>query len=370
MKKCIVIPDSFKGTMSSQEVCDIISSALREIFPDCQICKIPIADGGEGTVDCFLHALSGEKVHTRVHDPFGNIIESFYGRIGDTAVIETAAAAGLSLTRGKRNPGAASTYGVGELVHHAVSHGAKKIILGLGGSGTNDGGAGMAAAAGTKFYRKDGSAFVPVGDTLNEVYKIDNRDTELLLRGIEITAMCDIQNTMFGKNGAAYVFGPQKGAEEKDVELLDANLRIFANVIYENLGLTVSTIAGGGAAGAMGAGVYAFFGGKLTSGIDVLLETVGYDSLLPGCDAVFTGEGKLDSQSFGGKVIDGVARHSRKFGVPVIAVAGYIESGTKELFPLYGISDGISIYDRKVDIRQILPTCKNDLRNAVLQRYI
>lgn len=367
MKNCIVIPDSFKGTMSAIEVCQVMTEGIASVFPDCHVYSVPIADGGEGTVDCFLHSLSGTKEQVRVKDPFGETIDSFYGLLDDrdTAVIEMAAAAGLNLAYGKLNPLKASTYGVGQLIKHAVESGCTKIILGLGGSCTNDGGAGMAVALGTRFYDERGNSFVPTGDTLDAVVGIDNSRTEELLKGVKIEAMCDITNPMFGERGAAYVFAPQKGANQQEVLVLDENLRKFADRIEEILGINVAEIPGAGAAGAMGAGVYAFLKGKLISGIELLLDMVDFDHMLKGCDVVFTGEGKLDHQSFGGKVIAGVTSHARKRGVPVIVVSGCMENGIQKASQELGISRICPVYGQQKPLAEILPTCKDDLRRTV-----
>lgn len=366
MKKCVIVPDSFKGTMSAVEVCDVMAEKIREIFPHCRISSVPIADGGEGTVDCFIRALDGEKRKVRVTGPFGAEVESFYGVVREnTAVIEMAAAAGLGFAYGTMRPGEATTYGVGELIAKAVESGCKSIVLGLGGSCTNDGGAGMAAALGTKFFAEDGSCFVPAGDTLEKVVSIDNARTEAFLAGVEIQAMCDIRNPMFGENGAAFVFGPQKGAGPREVLELDRNLRAFAQRIEQDLGIEVSRIPGSGAAGAMGAGVCAFLGGKLVSGIELLLEAVGFDEMLKDADLVLTGEGKLDQQSFGGKVIAGVAAHARKFRVPVIAVAGCVEQGIQSSLAKLGVREALAVYDQPMPLEEILPRCKEDLGKAV-----
>lgn len=362
MKTCVIVPDSFKGTMSAVEVCDIISEKVRMRFPNCRTYGIPIADGGEGTVDCFIRAIGGEKRTVKVQGPYGENMNSFYGVVrGNTAVVEMAAAAGLPLAEGKKMPGKASTYGVGQLIAHGVKSGCRQVILGLGGSCTNDGGAGMAAALGTRFFRKDGSCFIPCGDSLEEVAAIDNSRTERFLSGVAIQGMCDIENPMFGEKGAAFIFGPQKGADAEEIQVLDRNLRQFSETIKRELRKDVSGIPGSGAAGAMGAGVCAFLDGKLVSGIELLLETVGFDHLMRDCDVVITGEGKLDRQSFGGKVLAGVVRHAEKFHVPVIAIAGYVEPEVRNVLEDFGVQSALSVYDQKLPLEQILPTCKADL---------
>ena len=324
MKKCIIISDSFKGSLSSSEICAIARERVEQFFPGCQVVGLPVADGGEGTVDCFLEACGGEKVMVNdVAGPLGEQVTAGYGRLPDgTAVIEMAAAAGLPMVGENKDPLKATTYGVGQLIRHAVEQGAKEIILGLGGSATNDCGCGCAAALGVRFRRANGEEFIPAGGTLDQVVGIDVSAARQLLEGVSITAMCDIDNPMFGPQGAAYVFGPQKGADEEMVERLDQNLRAVNRVIERELGVFATELPGSGAAGAFGAGVVAFLGGSLKSGIETVLDTVGFDRLLEGTDYVFTGEGRIDSQSLRGKVISGVAARAVRRDVPVIAVVG------------------------------------------------
>lgn len=329
MKKILLVPDSFKGTLSSEEICRIMAEVIHRISPETKTVSIPVADGGEGSVDCFLHAAGGEKIPVVVQGVFGEKTKSFYGRLSDgrTAVVEMAACAGLPLAEGRLNPETASTYGVGELLLEAARQGAERIIVGLGGSATNDGGCGAAAAAGIRFYNKEGHSFVPAGGTLRDIDRIDVSGLDSVLHGVEITAMCDIDNPMYGENGAAHVFGPQKGADAETVRRLDAGLRHLAGVMGRDLGKDYSTLPGGGAAGAMGAGMAAFFSAKLQMGIDTVLDTVDFDRLLKGAQLVFTGEGKIDHQSLGGKVVIGVARRAARQNVPVVAVVGAIGEG-------------------------------------------
>lgn len=365
MKKCIIIPDSFKGTMSSVEVCEIMKKAVLNNYPKSEVITVPVADGGEGTVDCFLYALrDGRRVNVNVNGPYMEKIQSFYGISGDTAIIETAAAAGITLTEKNPDPSATSTFGVGQLLLDALDKGCRKIIIGLGGSGTNDAGAGMAAASGTRFYNKYGEAFIPVGANLGEVVRIDNTAAKELLKGIQITAMCDVDNPLFGKNGAAYVFAPQKGADSAMVELLDNNLRRFSDMIKDSLYIDVSGLEGGGAAGGMGAGLYAFLGARLRRGIDTVLSLVQFDSLLEGCDCVFTGEGKLDKQSFGGKVVIEIGKRASLKDIPVIAVVGSREKDTDEVYN-YGIKKVITTSVQGQSYESIKQNCKEDLYSAV-----
>lgn len=334
MEKILLVPDSFKGTLSSRQVCQVMAGQLRRFFPQAQVKSIPVADGGEGSVEAFLAAAGGERRMLTVTGPFGEPVEAFYGVLGDgrTAVIEMAACAGLPLAEGRLNPERATTYGVGELLLAAKEAGCTKAILGLGGSCTNDGGAGAAAALGAKFTRADGTAFVPTGGTLGEIAALDVSPVAQALQGMELTAMCDIDNPLYGEAGAAAVFAPQKGADAAMVARLDAGLRHLGQVSARCLGRDFSHLPGAGAAGGLGFGMAAFCGAQLRMGIDAVLDAVGFDSLLPGTDVVFTGEGKIDSQSARGKVVSGVAARCRKAGVPVVAVVGQIGQGFEEMY--------------------------------------
>lgn len=325
--KIVLIPDSFKGTLSSVEVCRVLRGCVELRLPGCEVRAIPVADGGEGSVDAFLAALGGEKVHARVAGPFFEPVESFYGLTdgGKTAIVEMAACAGLPLAGERRDPALTTTYGVGELIALAVEGGARKIILGLGGSATNDAGCGAAAALGVRFFDRTGTPFVPTGGTLGEVERIDVSAARERLRGVEITTMCDIDNPMYGENGAAYVFAPQKGAGPEQVRALDAGLRRLAGVMRRELGMDFAELPGAGAAGAMGAGVTAFLGASLQSGIESVLNAVDFDRAAADADLIFTGEGRLDSQSLRGKVVIGVARRAKRLGKRVIAIVGGAE---------------------------------------------
>lgn len=334
MEKILLVPDSFKGTLSSRQVCQVMAGQLRRFFPQAQVKSIPVADGGEGSVEAFLAAAGGERRTRTVTGPFGEPVEAFYGILGDgrTAVIEMAACAGLPLAEGRLNPERATTYGVGELLLAAKEAGCTKAILGLGGSCTNDGGVGAAVALGAKFTRADGTAFVPTGGTLGEIAALDVSPVAQALQGMELTAMCDIDNPLYGEAGAAAVFAPQKGADAAMVARLDAGLRHLGQVSARCLGRDFSHLPGAGAAGGLGFGMAAFCGAQLRMGIDAVLDAVGFDSLLPGTDVVFTGEGKIDSQSARGKVVSGVAARCRKAGVPVVAVVGQIDQGFEEMY--------------------------------------
>ena len=334
MAKFILIPDSFKGTMSSKEICGIMKDSILKEFRDAEVVSVPVADGGEGSVDCFLTALGGKKVTLECSGPFFEKMEGFYGLIdgGKTAVIEMAAVAGLPLVEERKNPLKTTTYGVGELILHAVKNGAKKVIIGLGGSCTNDMGCGMAAALGVEFFDDSNNKFIPTGESLSKIKKIDISNKAKELNGVQIVAMCDVDNLPYGKSGASYVFAPQKGADENMVKILDDGVKWACKAVKECLGVHLDTLKGGGAAGALGAGVVAFLGGKLQMGIDTVLQTVGFNKMLENTDLVFTGEGKIDGQSLRGKVVIGVARAAKKVGVPVIAVVGGAEGDMQKAY--------------------------------------
>ena len=337
MKKCVVVSDSFKGTVSSREICAIAQQVIPRHIPACEVVCIPVADGGEGTVDCFVQAMGAQRVGVTVTNALGEKSAAAYARLGELAIIEMAAAAGLPQVGALRCPGTATTYGVGELIAHAVDSGCRRILLGLGGSATNDGGCGCAAALGVRFYDADGQSFVPVGDTLGRIARIDTAEAAALLRSVEITVMCDVTNPLYGPTGAAYVFAPQKGADAEKVKSLDAGLRHFGDVIRSQYGLDVGAMPGAGAAGGMGAGCVALLGGTIQSGIDAVLDVTGFDRQLEGADLVITGEGSIDSQSADGKVVSGVARRTKAKGVPLIAIAGGIADSAGAVYDI-GVS--------------------------------
>lgn len=334
MQNFILVPDSFKGTLSAIEVCNIMKSSIKNLYKDANIISVPVADGGEGTVDAFLYALGGEKKSIWVSDAFNEQkILAHYAMLKDNiAVIEMAACAGLPLVKNRLEPDKTTTFGVGELIIDAINSGAKKIILGLGGSATNDGGCGMAAALGVKFKDEQDQKFIPTGGTLSKIYKIDMNNIYPKIKDIEFISMCDVDNPLCGRLGASAVFAPQKGADEDMVKLLDEGLAHLAKIIKRDLHIEVKDIKGAGAAGGLGAGSIAFLQSKLTKGIDVVLDTINFDELVSKADIVFTGEGKFDSQSLHGKVVMGVANRSQKYKTPVIVVTGAIGENIQEAY--------------------------------------
>mgnify|MGYP000916001741 FL=1 len=334
MQNFILVPDSFKGTLSAIEVCNIMKSSIKNLYKDANIISVPVADGGEGTVDAFLYALGGEKKSIWVSDAFNEqkILAHYAMLKDDIAVIEMADCAGLPLVKNRLEPDKTTTFGVGELIIDAINSGAKKIILGLGGSATNDGGCGMASALGVKFKDEQDQEFIPTGGTLSQIYKIDMNNIYSKIKDIEFISMCDVDNPLCGRLGASAVFAPQKGADEDMVRLLDEGLAHLAKIIKRDLHIEVKDIKGAGAAGGLGAGSIAFLQSKLTKGIDVILDTINFDELVSKADIVFTGEGKFDSQSLHGKVVMGVANRSQKYKTPVIVVTGAIGENIQEAY--------------------------------------
>lgn len=361
MKKCIVIPDTFKGTMSSLEVCEIMRDSIKTYYKEAEVLMIPIADGGEGTVDSFLEAVDGQRIVCEVTGPHFEKVTSFYAIIhNDTAIIEMASCAGLPLVGDDLRTHKATTYGVGELMLDAASRGVKKIIVGLGGSATTDGGVGAACAAGVSFYNKDSEPFIPTGETLTLINHIDTSTISPLLHTIEIITMCDIDNPLYGKNGAAYIFSPQKGADSHMVATLDTALRHVADIVKKDLHVDISHLPGAGAAGGMGGGMVAFFKSSLEMGIEVILDTINFDALLEGTDMVFTGEGKIDTQSLGGKVVIGIARRTKKQAVPLVAVVGDIGDDIEKAYE-EGVSAIFSINRVAKDFPLIKHRAKSDM---------
>ena len=364
MKKCIVVSDSFKGTLPSSRICALARDVFGRIMPDCELITVPVADGGEGTVDCFVQALGARRVFTSVSGPYGEPVRAGFAVIGETAIIEMASAAGLPLVGDKKDPMRAGTRGVGQLIAHAVSGGCKKILLGLGGSATNDGGCGCAYALGAVFTDINGRSFVPTGGTLRDIEKIDLSGVKKLLGGVEVTVMCDVDNPLYGKNGAAYVFAPQKGADAQGVEILDDNLRHLARKILECTGADVSELPGGGAAGGMGAGCVAVVGGRLCSGIDAILDAVSFDDMLEGAGMVIAGEGKLDSQSLQGKVVSGVARRTGAKGVPLVVLSGVVDDSAADVY-CRGVSAVFCTNRAARPVSELHEHCESDYTSAL-----
>ena len=367
MKRCIIIPDSFKGSLTSLEICQLAQEVIPQFFPSCQLITLPVADGGEGTVDCFLQAMEGTRIEIPSHGPYMEPISASYATFGETAIIEMASAAGLPMVGSNLNPSATTTFGVGEQIRHAVEHGAKKIILGLGGSATNDAGCGAACAMGVIFRDKDGKEFMPTGGTLSKIHSIDCTPAKDLLSraGCKITCMCDIDNPMYGPMGAACIFAPQKGADAAMVQMLDEQLKALSETIRrEIIPEGVENIPGSGAAGAMGAGMVAFLDAELRSGIETVLDVVSFDEKLSGTDLVITGEGKIDGQSLRGKVVIGVAKRAAAQKVPVCAIVGDVADDAYKAYDM-GVTSIFSINRLAIPFSQAKLRSKQDYRHTL-----
>ncbi|MBR4969021.1 MAG: glycerate kinase [Alistipes sp.] len=324
MKVAIAV-DSFKGSLSSREVADAFEQGLRIQLPDCEVVKVTIADGGEGTMEALVETLKGEFVEVEVCDPLHRPIKARYGTIdnGNTAIIDIATASGLPLLKEEeRNPLYTSTYGTGELVANALQHGCRKFFIGLGGSATNDAGVGMFRALGFRFLDHSGKELIGGGEILEHIADIDDSAVVPELFDSTFIAACDVQNRLFGKFGAAYTFAPQKGADKEAVEQLDSGLRNFARVVAGYNGSMIALIEGGGAAGGVGGGVVALLNARLVRGIDMVLNAMHFDKIIEGCDLVVTGEGRIDNQTIMGKAPSGVLRIAQSKNIPTIAIGG------------------------------------------------
>jgi len=420
--KIIVIPDKFKGTISAREVCEIIEGEIKKIRPDCVVQSIPISDGGEGTVDTFLSALKGERIFVKVKNPFfeeidascalfetdsmhnaqctmhncnefegsgirgqglGLAEELYFGAqrhlnssfvirhsslpqplpTERIAVIEVAAACGLSLIENRADTLRATTYGVGELILDAYKKGARKILLGLGGTSTTDGGAGMMAALGAKFFDSAGKEFIPVGGTLSDIAAIDASGVKL--QDAEIICLNDSLNPLFGENGAAYIYAKQKGACDHDLPVLDDGLRHFAGLTAKTTGNNFCSMPGTGAAGGIGFSVISYLGGSIKSGIDEILKIIDFESRVAGADFVITGEGSFDRQSLFGKAVLGIAGAAKRNNVPVILIAGVVKDVTAEELRGQGITAAYSCAKPEYkDFSEIKLNAKADLKEA------
>ena len=331
----VVAPDSFKGSLTSRSVCDTVESALLERFPGVTVAKVPMADGGEGTVEALILATGGKRQSCWVTGPLFDKTMAAYGILGDgkTAVIEMASASGLPLIPSwRRDPFNSTTYGVGELIEDALSKGCTEFIMGIGGSATNDGGAGMVCALGARLLDKNGDDVPPGAAGLLKVESMDLTGLDPRLQNARFLVACDVNNPLCGPNGAAFIFGPQKGAKPKDLPVLDSALRNFSRVIHQYLRKDIIDIPGSGAAGGMGAGLMAFFDAHLMHGFEIVNETVGFERLLEKLkpDVVITGEGRIDAQSVMGKLPTEVARVAKKCGARVVALVGVKGEGWEQ----------------------------------------
>jgi glycerate kinase len=352
--KIVVAPDSFKGSLTAVEVSDAIGQGVREIFPEAEIVKIPMADGGDGTVQCLVNATGGEILRKKVTGPLGDEVLASYGILGDkkTAVIEMAEASGLTLVpENKRNPLITTTYGTGQLIKAGLDRGCRKMIIGIGGSATNDGGAGMVQALGVKLLDQERKEIGFGGGELKKVFRIDAKYLDNRLSETKVLIASDVSNPLCGPKGASRIYGPQKGATPEIIEELDKSLAHFAEVIKRDLHKNVKDVPGAGAAGGLGASLMAFLDAELRPGIEIVIEIVKLEQAIKDADLVITGEGKIDSQTIYGKAPIGVARIAKKYNIPVVAVAAII-SDDADIVHQYGINTLIKISEPPMSLAE------------------
>lgn len=364
--KIVIAPDSYKESLSALDVACAIEAGFREIYPDADYVKIPVADGGEGTVEAMVAATEGRVIPVKVTGPLGEPVAGFYGVSGDEqcAFIEMAAASGLELlSPAQRNPLKTTSWGTGELIRHALDLGVKRIIIGLGGSATNDGGAGMVQALGAKLLTKDHQQIGQGGAELAVLMRIDISELDSRLANCQIDVACDVTNPLTGEEGASAVFGPQKGATPEMVANLDHALAHYAACIKQDLGIDVLSLEGGGAAGGMGAALFAFCGAKLRPGIDIVTEALHLDALVADANLVITGEGRMDSQTIHGKVPVGVARVAKRYHIPVIGIAGSLTADVGVVHQ-HGIDAVFSVLYRICSLDDALTHAGENVRMA------
>jgi glycerate kinase len=354
--KIVAAPNAFKESLSAVGVAKSIARGVRRVLPDAEVVQVPVADGGDGTAEALVAATGGQIIKRRVTGPLGEPVDAYFGLLGDghTAVVEMAVASGLHLVpNGKRNPMKTTTYGTGELIATALDQGATKVIVGIGGSATVDGGAGMAQALGCSLLDGDGRDIARGGQGLAHLSRVDLSKRHPKVQGVEALVACDVDNPLTGPKGAPAVYGPQKGATPEMVEKLDGYLANYAQILKRDLGLEVDRVPGAGAAGGLGAGLMAFLGAKLKSGVEIVIEASRLEEKLKGADLVITGEGKLDGQTAFGKAPIGVARLAKKHGIPVVALGGALADDAPELVN-HGVDALFSILPRPMSLSEAM----------------
>lgn len=352
--KILVAPDSFKGSLSAIEVCNNIENGIRKVHKDADIIKVPMADGGEGTLEALISSTNGTIYEKEVKDTLFRKVLGKYGILGDreTCIIEMARASGLTLLReGERNPMNTTSYGTGELILEGIDKGCRNFIIGIGGSATTDGGIGMAAALGVKFKDENYEELIPIGSSLSKIRSIDISMIDKRIKESRFTIASDVDNTLYGREGAAYVYGPQKGADENMVIELDKGLENYSNIIKRDLAKDIKDVKGSGAAGGLGAGLMVFLNAEMKSGIDIVIESTGLEEKIKSVDLVITGEGSIDYQTQFGKTSYGVAKLAKKYKKPLIAICGSIGEGVEILYG-QGFTSIFSIGDRPMTLEE------------------
>lgn len=367
----VIAPDSFKESLSAKAVASNIAIAIEKIMPDANILQVPISDGGEGLLETLVTPSEGKLVSVNVKDPLLRNIRANYGILGDgtTAVVEMATASGLELLKeNEKNPLITSTYGTGQLIKDALKKGCTKIIIGLGGSATNDGGMGMIKALGGKFLNKEGESIDEGGGAMDSLNRIDITELDKRLFKCEIIGACDVSNPITGKQGASFVFGGQKGGNTLELEQLDKNLIHYVSIIKSDFSKEVKEIEGTGAAGGTGMALLAFFDAKLVRGIDLIIDALQLEVHIKNADLVVTGEGKIDRQTLYGKTISGVAKIAKKHGIPVIAIAGKIENDIDEVYKI-GVTSIFSIVNQPMDLQESMRKTDYLIQSCVMNIF-
>lgn len=365
--RIVIAPDSFKGCLNALNAAHAMRRGVQRVYPDSIIEMIPMADGGEGTVEAILCAVRGEKIKIDVTDPLGRSIVATYALIdgGETAIIEMAAASGLTLLSSQeRNPSVTSTQGTGLLIKNALDRGVKKILLGIGGSATNDGGAGLALALGVKLMDAKGNSLPQGGAALADLANIDMSGLDPRIANVQIEVACDVENPLCGPEGASVVYGPQKGANPEDIQVMDKALEKFGEVLSRVAGTNLLELVGGGAAGGLGAGVVGFLGAKLRPGSQMVLDVANADEKIKHADLVLTGEGRTDFQTAYGKVPVGVSALAQKYSVPVLVISGSVE-GSPDFLADAGISSCFSVAEGPATLEEALLKAEQQLERAV-----
>ena len=366
LHRILIAPDKFKDCMSARDVAQHLSKGIRKVISEVEIRILPMADGGEGTVEALVEATSGEIRRVRVHDPLMRMRDAFYGILGDgsTAVIEMAAASGIEMLKeGEKDPSATTTYGTGELIRHALDEGVTKVIIGIGGSATNDGGIGMAAALGARFLDKDGKEAGKSGKDLKDIERIDLGGLHERVKEVRFEVACDVDNPFYGSEGAALIYAVQKGADEKMARELDEGLEHLAELVQQQLNKDISDLPGAGAAGGLGGGLAAFLNAQLRPGMEIIREVTGLEEAVQWSDLVITGEGKTDRQTRYGKTPAGVTKTAVKYGRPVVLVSGALEEGYEELYKI-GVDVILPLPEKPVSLEQALENAGTYLENA------
>lgn len=363
--KIVIAPDSYKGSVSAVGVAEAMERGVRKVFPNAEIVKMPIADGGEGTVETMIEASGGTWVEETVVGPLGEPVKAGWGIMGDgeTGVIEMAAASGLPLVGTRKNPMITTTYGTGELIVSALNRGLKRIIIGIGGSATNDGGVGMARALGVRFLDADGKELANGGGALADLATIDVSGIDKRIQDVTLLVACDVDNPLCGPTGASFVYGPQKGATPDMVEALDAALANYADIAEKTLGKSVKDTPGAGAAGGLGAGLMLFTQTELRPGIDIILEVNEFDKALQGASLMLTGEGQTDFQTARGKAPVGAAKWAKKYDIPVVCISGGLGQGANDVLA-HGIDAIASIAPHPISLEECIAQGEQLLEDA------